>query len=81
MLNSNSALALLLLSQGAFALVAQGKLPPTYSTSSFAGMATDLPDLARDGGGGGTVNGVNAVRSVPSPPHHLNVKHIGGLYF
>lgn len=76
----NSASALLLLSQGAFALVAHGKLPPTYSMSSFIGMATDLPDLDRDGGGGGTVNGVNAVRSVSSPPSYLNVKPIGGLY-
>lgn len=46
----NTASALLLLSHGAFALVARGKLPPTYSTSSFAGMATDLPDLGKGRG-------------------------------
>ena len=62
----NSASALLVLLRGASALVARGQLPPTYSSSSFVGSATDYPDLNRDGGGGGTVNGINVVSVFPS---------------
>lgn len=64
----NSASALLVLFRGASALVARGQLPPTVSSSSFAGSATDYPDLTRDGGGGGTVNGINVVSGLPSVP-------------
>lgn len=58
--------AILVLFRGASALVARGQLPPTSSTSSFAGSATDYPDLTRDGGGGGTVNGINVVSRLPT---------------
>lgn len=61
----NSSSALLALFRGASALVAQGQLPPTFSSSSFAGSATDYPDLHRDGGGGGVVNGINVVSRYP----------------
>ncbi len=57
--------AILVLFRGASALVARGQLPPTSSTSSFAGSATDYPDLTRDGGGGGIVNGINVVSQLP----------------
>ena len=57
----SGASAILALFRGASALVARGQLPPTFSTSSFVGSATDYPDLKRDGGGGGTVNGINVV--------------------
>lgn len=70
-LTSASVLPVLL--RGASALVARGQLPPTVSSSSFIGSATDYPDLIRDGGGGGTVNGINVVSASPSiaPPSHL----------
>lgn len=61
----SSSSALLVFFRGASALVARGQLPPTFSSSSFAGSATDYPDLIRDGGGGGTVNGINVVSGVP----------------
>lgn len=64
----HSASALLVIFRGASALVAQGKLPPTFSTSSFFGSATDYPDLTRDGGGGATVNGINVVSGFSSIP-------------
>ena len=61
----SGASVLLVLFGGASALVARGQLPPTFSSSSFIGSATDYPDLIRDGGGGGTVNGINVVSASP----------------
>lgn len=66
------AAALLLLSHGASAMVARDIPTPTFVSSSFVGSATDYPDLVRDGGGGGTVNGINVVsRSARHCPFFL----------
>lgn len=59
-----------ILFRGMSALVARGQLPPTFTSSSFNGSATDYPGIIRDSGGGGTVNGMNIVSASPNvlPP-------------
>lgn len=59
---SSVALALLLFLRGSSALVAKRAIrAPTFSVSTYPGVATGFPHVGRDGGGGGVLNGKNII--------------------
>ncbi|KAK7183176.1 hypothetical protein DPSP01_011441 [Paraphaeosphaeria sporulosa] len=48
-----------LLTSPALGLVARANLPPKFTVDSIGIQSSNFPDVYRDGGGGGTINGVN----------------------
>ncbi len=59
---SSAALALILFLRGSTALVAKRAIrAPTFSVSTYSGEATGFPNVSRDGGGGGVLNGKNVI--------------------
>lgn len=58
---SNAVFGLILFSCSSSALMPRAQLPPSFSVSTYAGKATGFPNVDRDGGGGGVLNGKNVL--------------------